>query len=100
MVRIVGLDCFINGLQMSEPDGDVPFRAIAAFVKRLLLDLTEPNSESEHVCSEDCRYYHDIIIGTKEMGGFENCVPRFGVHITVYYYIWLVLYRYIIINIL
>ena len=79
MVRIVGLDCFINGVQMSEPDGDVPFRAIAAFVKRLLLDLTEPNSESEHVCSEDCRYYHDLIIGTKELGGFETCVPRLDI---------------------
>lgn len=77
MVRILSLDVFINGTQMSEPDGDVPFRAIAAFVKRMMLDLTEPNSESEHRCSEDCRYYYELLIGTKELGGFENCAPRF-----------------------
>ena len=76
MVRIISMDVFINGTQMSEPDGDVPFRAIAAFVKRLMLDLTEPNSESGHDCSEDCRHYFELLIGTKELGGFENCIPR------------------------
>lgn len=77
MVRIMSMDVFMNGTQMSEPDGDVPFRAIAAFVKRLMLDLTEPNSESEHCCTEDCRHYFELLIGTKEMGGFENCIPRY-----------------------
>ena len=76
MVRIVDLDVFINGVQMSEPDGDIPFRAVQAFLKRLILDLTEPNSQSDHVCSEDCRYYYDLIIGTKELGGFEQCTPK------------------------
>ena len=61
---------------MSEPDGDIPFRAVNAFVKRLMLDLTEPNSNEDHVCSEDCRYYYDLLIGTKELGGVESCVPR------------------------
>ena len=77
MVRIIGLDVFMCGEHMSEEDGDVPYRAIAGFVKRLVLDLTEPNSSSNHVCSEDCRYYHDLIIGGKEYTNFEECVPRY-----------------------
>ena len=64
------------GEHMSEEDGDVPYRAVAGFVKRLVLDLTEPNSEKEHVCSRDCKEYHDILIGGNELDTFENCVPR------------------------
>ena len=77
MVQILNVDVFMNGTLLSEAVDGLPTRAVVAFVKRLILDLTEPNSSSEHVCNEDCKIYAEIVIGgVDDFPRFEECIPR------------------------
>ena len=77
MVQIVNVDLFMNGALLSESVDGLPERAVVAFVKRLMLNLMEPNSSSEHVCNENCKIYAEIIIGSVDnLPCFEDCIPR------------------------
>ena len=71
------VDLFMNGVLLSEAVDGLPQRAIMAFVKRVMLDLLEPNKIDDHVCSPSCKDYHEIVIGgIDDYPVFELCIPR------------------------
>ena len=77
MVQIYNVDLFMNGSLLSESVDGLPERAIIAFVKRLILDLMEPNSNTEHTCDESCKIHAEIVIGgVDKYPNFEECIPR------------------------
>ena len=77
MVHIEGVDVFMNSILLSESVDGLPYRAIAGFIKRLVLDIIEPASKSNHKCSVDCKQYHEMVIGgIDNFGNFEDCCPR------------------------
>ena len=77
MVQIMNVDLFMNGALLSESVDGLPHRAVVAFVKRLILDLMEPNSNSEHICNENCKIYSEVVIGgIDNYPCFEECIPR------------------------
>ena len=77
MCNIVNVDLFMNGILLSESVDGIPIRAIMAFIKRMMLDIMEPSSRSEHICSNDCKDYCELIIGgVDDYGPFEKCVPK------------------------
>ena len=80
MVLIDELSFFMNGNEMNEEDG-ISVRALMGFVKRLVLDLLEYNTKTEHECNEHCFEAHGIVIGgigdwRTRKGTFADCVPK------------------------
>ena len=77
MVVINETNIFVNSDLVDKSESEMSYRAVNAFIKRLMLDLTEMNTEEDHSCSNDCKTYFDLIVGgVDDYGSFEKCVPR------------------------